>query len=195
MYSILLTIARLLIRLLFRVKYLGKENMPNKGRVIVCCNHKSYLDAIFVAAPFKRQIHFMAMSELFENKLLSKFFYKIGAFPVKRGASDKRAIRYALEVLNNENVLGIFPQGKRVCKDIDFEPKEGISIIAVRSRSDILPISIYYEGKLKLFKRITVRIGNIIKLDDLELNDSSKIKNVLTEEIKENILSLLEGKY
>lgn len=195
MYAVLLVIARCLVRLFFRVKYIGRENMPNEGRIIICCNHKSYLDAAFMAVPFKRQIHFMAMNELFKNRLLSRFFYKLGVFPVKRGTGDIKAIRNALEVLNNGNVLGIFPQGKRVLKDVSFEPKEGVSIIAVRSNSDVLPMSIYYEGKLRPFKKITVRIGNAIKLKDLELDNGSNIKKILTREIKENISSLLEGKY
>ena len=73
----------------------GAEKMPPEGRVVICCNHVTMKDPIFVSSVHKRQINYMAKAELFENKMLAGLFRSLGAFPVHRGQGDADAMASA----------------------------------------------------------------------------------------------------
>ncbi len=160
-------------RLFYRVKYVGLEHIPAEGRLIVCSNHKSVIDPLFLAVPFKRQIRYMAKSELFEDHgwLVSKLLFWLGAFPVKRDKGDARSIRTAADILNREGVVGIFPQGKCVFDQTPFHPKAGAVMLAAKTNAPILPVSIYCDGIIRPFSRITIRFGGVIPANEFSIKD------------------------
>ena len=86
----------------------GAEKMPPKGRVVICCNHLTMKDPIFVSTVHKRQINYMAKAELFENKMLAGLFRSLGAFPVHRGQGDADAMASARKLLTKPTRL-FFP--------------------------------------------------------------------------------------
>jgi 1-acyl-sn-glycerol-3-phosphate acyltransferase len=93
-YKIAANILRLLVFLIFDVKVYNKEYLDNtEGGLIVCGNHISMIDPVILAVSTKRQIHFMGKKELFENKLLSFIFRKLGAFPVDRQGASLSSIK------------------------------------------------------------------------------------------------------
>ncbi|QEY33947.1 1-acyl-sn-glycerol-3-phosphate acyltransferase [Caproiciproducens galactitolivorans] len=183
---------------LFSIEYRGIENIPEEGRLIVCCNHKSVFDPLFLAMPFKRQIRYMAKSELFEEHgaVIRWVLYRLGAFPVKRDSGDAGSVRRAVQILNQEGLLGIFPQGKCVFDDTPFQPKAGVAMIAGLSKAPVLPASIYCDGIIKPFKRITVRYGKPIFPDELDIREKStaSIRSAALV-IAEKINQMLEEKY
>ncbi|SCG83359.1 1-acyl-sn-glycerol-3-phosphate acyltransferase [Proteiniborus sp. DW1] len=153
-----------IFRLAFRIELQGIENIPDKGKVIVCSNHVSVLDPIIVGISIPRQIHFMAKKELFQNKFLSSLLGKLGAFPVDRDGADLAAIRNSLKVLKCDNVLGIFPEGTRK-KDEDADnAKPGIAMISIKGKAPIIPI--YIDTEYKLFRKTRVIIGKPIILEE-----------------------------
>lgn len=180
LYFFLLRFLQPFSKLIFRLHYYGLENVPAQGPLIVCCNHRSVLDPFFVASIFKktkRQVRFMAKSELFEEhgRFVGSFLKKVGAFPVRREKGDMEAVKIALSVLEEGGVLGIFPQGRVVFDNTPFRPKAGFALIAARTPVPVLPVSIYCEGKLTCFrKRITIRVGNLISWNELGLKDNSR---------------------
>ena len=109
LYFFLLRAITPFARLVFRMRYVGRENIPEKGRLIVCCNHRSVIDPYLVAVPFRRQVRYMAKSELFEDhgRLAAWFLRKMGAFPVRRDKGDAESIRKAAELLEEGGVLGL----------------------------------------------------------------------------------------
>ena len=196
MYFKLLKLANVLIKIFFNINYIGKSNIPLDENFIVCANHKSVLDPIIVALIFKKQIHFMGKSELFEDhgKLFSKLLYSLGAFPVNRDKVSIKSLKCAVKLLDNGEIVGIFPQGRCVRgDDFAFEAKKGVAFIAKKADVPILPISIYSKGSIRPFKKITVRIGKLIKQDELALceNKSNKIE-IFVSVIENEIKSLLE---
>ncbi|MBE6771295.1 MAG: 1-acyl-sn-glycerol-3-phosphate acyltransferase [Ruminococcaceae bacterium] len=100
-----------LFRVLFRPTIIGNENIPLDGRVVIAGNHTHFMDCISVAASTKRCVHFLAKSELMKPPL-KWFFAPFGIIPVHRGQKDKAALSSAIEVLEDDKVIGIFPEGK-----------------------------------------------------------------------------------
>jgi len=163
-YRIIRVLAAIIFRIIFRIDVQGKENIIKDGKLILCSNHISVLDPIMLAIAIPRPISFMAKKELFSNKIFGKIISMLGAFPVDRAGSDLSAIRSSLKVLKEENILGIFPEGTRV-KEIDIDTaKPGIGLIAVKSKSPVMPI--YIESKYNIFGKVNINIGKPLYFDE-----------------------------
>lgn len=185
-------------RLLFWVRYRGLRNIPRKGRLIVCCNHKSVFDPILLVLPFPRQISYMAKEELFtqHGAATGKFLRLLGAFPVRRNSGDASSIRMAGQILNRGCAVGIFPQGGCVAENSLSKMKAGAAMLAVRTKSPILPVSIYSEKKPFLFRRITIRYGNVIRYEDLKIFTGGRQDiRACAAQIAERINAMLEEKF
>jgi 1-acyl-sn-glycerol-3-phosphate acyltransferase len=89
---------------------------------------------------------------------------KLHAFPVKRGAPDRKAIKRAIEVLNEKQVLGIFPEGTRSKDGKLQEPESGIALIAAKS-NDVTLVPVAINGNYKWLSSIDVIFGEPIKFD------------------------------
>ncbi len=156
LYKSLRWIVNIVIKLLFDIRVEGIEQVPFEGPLVICANHISWLDPIVVACIVPRPIHFMAKNELFENKFMAWLLTKLHAFPVKRKKADVGAIRRGLTVLNNGEVIGIFPEGTRQkTPDKLGEAHGGAALLAIKTEACVLPIAI--RGKYGF--RSTVRIA------------------------------------
>ena len=189
LYKIFKVTVSPIFRILYRIEVIGKENVISQGRMICCSNHTNNLDPIILAMTLPREINYMAKKEIFKNKLLAKLLYKLGTFPVDRQASDITAIKTALKILKDENVLGIFPEGTRV-KELNLNNvKPGIALLSIKSQAPILPI--YIEGNYKLFSKIKVIFGQPFDFSDSygkKLNTEDY--KILSQDILKSIYSL-----
>lgn len=174
LYRVLRAIVRPICLLIFRIKYIGLENLPDGGGYIICSNHTSMMDIPIIAIKVKPQVHYMAKEELFKNKISAWFFNQMGAFAVKRGSGGVAALKQAEELVKSGNVMGIFPEGTRNFEGAPKKAKSGISVVVANSNATVVPVSIYHEGKLKLFDKITVRFGEPISKEQLGMTDSSR---------------------
>ena len=114
-----------------------------------------------IAAP--RQVHFMAKEELFSAPVLGKILPHINAFPVKRGMSDREALRKGLGVLKEGKVLGLFPEGTRSETGELGKGLAGAGFFALRSKAQIVPCAVI--GPYKPFKRLKVVFGKPIEFE------------------------------
>ena len=193
-YHILRIIGMPVIYLLFLPRVIGRRNTRIKGKAVVISNHLSMWDPLFIAVMFRRQIYWMGKIELFKNKFLKIFFSLVKTFPVRRGEGDLPAIRHAFNVLRNNKLLGIFPEGTRV-KGGDlrkFEP--GTSMIALKNKAPVIPI--YIKGEYKLFKRMTMIIGEPVQLSDY-VGDGTNTHTVTvaTEFLEHKLKDIKETKF
>lgn len=200
MYWLMAYIAKIFFRIAYPVKFIGKENIPkDKTGYILCSNHKSVADPIMLCIPFKRKLYYMAKSELFteHGKLADKFLRSLGAFPVNRNTADIDSISRAEELLKDNKIVAIFPQGTCVRDDdFSFKAKAGAALLSAQTKSRILPVSIYSEGKIKPFKKITVRIGKMIEWSELGFKDGTLKESRLAAKIlNEKIVSQLLKKH
>lgn len=184
------------IRPFLKIHYVGKENIPKTGNLIICSNHISLLDPVLLAMGIKQQIYFMAKSEFFTEKgFFVKIFMKIvGAFPVKRNTSDIKSVSDAVLLLKHNKKLGIFPQG-RIVKDNNFDMKSGAALLSIKTQTPVLPVSIYTNGKIGLFSEITVTFGEPVYPLKNEEKNSVKQARIFTEKIKGQIVAQLEAKH
>lgn len=164
-----------IFKLLYRCRINNKNNLPETGKFIVCANHISLKDPIFLAMAQKRQIYYMAKAELFENKFVGGIIRALGAFPVNRGTGDTQAISNAEKLLNEGQVLGIFIEGTRSKTGELLRPKSGAAMMAFQTGASVVPMSISCKGGRmpKLFRRVTVTCGKPVTPEELGLHEGT----------------------
>ena len=157
-------------RFLFKGKTLGITNLPKRGGVVVVSNHGSHLDPPILGHALGRPVAFMAKSELFNVPILSFIITACGAYPVKRGAGDREAIRNASAQLNEGWATGVFLDGTRQENGRVNDPKPGAALLAARTGSPILPVAIVNSHRafpkgsiLPRFIPIHLRVGELIQ--------------------------------
>lgn len=192
-YKIAVPFIKALANAQFRLKIVGSENIPKeKGRLILACNHISFADPAVLISCFPYSIHFIAKSELFENPITAFFLSNLNAFPVRRGLSDRDAIKYACDILGKDKILGIFPEGRRVRSAVPEKAKRGVAFIARRTGADVLPVCLYLDPREEVLRpRITVRFGRVLKND--ELFADGKSLGEVSDCIMDNIEKLWES--
>lgn len=151
----------------YKYRCIGKENVPKQGSLIIACNHVAFSDPALIVANCPRKVYYMAKSDLFENRLFAAVFRNMNAFPVKRWSADRKALRYALKLLEKGCALGIFPEGRRVRGGVQpVEARKGIGYLARVSGADVLPCCIYKTDK-KYRSELTLVFGTVIKNSEL----------------------------
>lgn len=173
---------------LYRIKVVGKSNIPKEGAVIICSNHISNFDPPVVGITANRDIYFMAKEELFNVPILKKLLPRVHAFPIKRGMKDRNALRKGLEILGEGKVLGLFPEGTRSKTGKLGQGLAGAGFFAARSDAYIVPCAII--GPYKPFKRLKVVYGKPVNMDYYRENKVSAKE--VTEAIMKEIQNLMD---
>lgn len=182
-------------KLFYNFKIEGWENVPEKEGVIIASNHRSYADPVILTMPMKRPVTYMAKEELFHNKIFGAFIRFLGAFPVKRGAGDMQVIDDCVDILESGRNVVIFPEGTRSKENKVGRGKTGVALIAAKSGADVLPMGIVFEGpKLHFRSKVTLKIGKLIKSEELDIGDGSpKQLKLIKKRIMDSITELVEG--
>ncbi|WBW50608.1 lysophospholipid acyltransferase family protein [Peptoniphilus equinus] len=163
MYKFLQAVLRIYFQIRHRVTVVGMETLPNEP-FMVCANHLSNWDPLFITAFFPGTIAWMAKEELFHNPILDWLLHRLHAFPVDRQGADVKAIKTALKVLKGGGVLGIFPEGTRVRQPDIRAGKSGVAVIAHKAKVPIVPMTI--EGNYKGFGIIVLRVHPCVNLPE-----------------------------
>ncbi len=182
------------IRFFTRIKAHGVENIPKEGGYMICPNHIAARDVLLIGATCPRQITFIAKKELFSIPLLGSFMKAMGAVKLDRGGSDVAAMRKSIELLENGNIIALFPQGHRypAVDPSTTQTKNGAGMVAYRSGCDIIPAFIKTkENKYGLFRKIEIFYGKPIKNSDLGFeNGGTEEYKAATDLIFDEILKL-----
>ena len=173
-------------KLFLRQKVTGVENIPQNGPLIVVANHISNFDPPVLGAAFNRKIHYMAKSELFENFFLEKIMRTYGAFPVERGRPDTKAIKSALRFIEQEEAIGIFPEGTRSRDGTLGRAKLGSVLLATKSQAPLLPVGLKTRHPFK--EGVEVHFGKPFTLDDyydrkLDRSEMKEAGKIIMKEI------------
>ena len=162
-------------RRLYRVRVINPENEPLDQHFIVACNHTGAADGVIICASMKNQIRFMSKKELFKVPVVGAFLRAIGCYPVDRKSSDVSALRNTINLLKDNDCVGIFPQGTRL-PGVDpstTSVKNGVGLIAARSGADVLPVCIKSKsGKTQMFKKNYLVIGKLIKNEEFDFENN-----------------------
>lgn len=146
-YSIIRAIAIILFKVLFRLQAFGVGNIPLKGGFILASNHESYLDPPILGAACPRVLSYLGKEGLFKNALSGRFLSALNVIPIKTHSGDIAALRRAIESLEEERPLAIFPEGGRFNDGRLHQPLEGIGLIAAKVSTPIVPAFIAGSGK------------------------------------------------
>lgn len=141
-------------------------NIPTTGPAVLAANHLTNYDVFPMQFAIPRPIFFMGKAELFQNTALDAVLRRLGGFPVVRGAQDKWAVNHALRILDQGQMLGIFPEGRRSLGHGLHTAKTGAPRLALNRQAPIVPVGVL--GTDQMFKRfprrtrITILVGQPI---------------------------------
>lgn len=197
-YDIFKAILSPIYKIWYNPIIIGKENIPEEGRFILAGNHVNIMDQCNVIIATKRHLHYMAKKEYFDNKMVAWFFKISGCIPVDRSKKDESATSSAMDVLNKDEALGIFPEGTRngvkeeYAKKLykKYIDKESISFKSFYKKIKKNKTSqVNYLEKLLEDKKISKKElqKNLINVDDY-LKELITNKKISTEDYYNNIL-------
>jgi len=188
-YRILFVFLRIVLFPFYRLKFIGRENIP-EGAAMICANHTSFLDPIFLAFALGIRHHprFMGKASLFRVPLLGKIYKAVGSFAVERGKTDIAAVKAAIGFLKSGEKVVIFPEGTRVRGDVAVAAKQGAVRIADQVNVPVVPV--YIPGGKRLFGRYTVVIGRpyYVNPEKVKLTGEDYLKRA--EELMDKIRTL-----
>jgi 1-acyl-sn-glycerol-3-phosphate acyltransferase len=150
--------------LIYRVRAIGVRNVPKSGPLILAPNHLSQMDHFFCGLYLRRQIRFMAKSQLFGPPVLTYVWKHGGVFPIRRGHEDEEAFKTAFTILDQGGMLLVYAEGGRSRSGKMGEPKRGIGRIALESGMPLVPVAIHGSAKARYWKRfrfpkVTIQYG------------------------------------
>lgn len=181
-YKIVKPLVWFIIKIFIHPQVSGLENIPKEGRILFAGNHTKWLDPVMLVGVQRRQIHFLAKEELFHG--ITKFIVKgMGCVSVNRKIHDKNALQGAIDYLNSDLCVGIFPEGTiNRTKDTIMPFKIGAVKSCLEANAPLVPFVI--TGKYRVFgKSIKVEFLKPIEIKD----DLEKENERLMKIIKDNI--------
>ncbi len=171
LYSFIRFLVVLPIRLIFRLKIEGRENIPDEA-FLVCANHISAVDPLLLAIAFPKPIRFVGKEEILQNpfwRLIGKIAHFI---PINRGSADLKAIRTCMSAIKDGQNVGIFPQGTRIKSNPTPESAlPGTGLIILRTKAPVVPVAVFAkEHKVKAFRKTRVVIGKPVYYEEYSAN-------------------------
>jgi 1-acyl-sn-glycerol-3-phosphate acyltransferase len=195
LYLLIGTVSWPLLKLVFRLRARGLEQLPREGGYVLAANHTSNLDPWPLGLPLfpRRFLRFMAKSELFWFPL-GAIIAAGGAFKVRRGERDAEAIATAVRLCKEGHVVVMFPEGTRRAKGLRKKHEArwhtGTARIALEADVPLVPAAIRGTDRLSRLGPLRVAYGPPVPLDDLRGGDPSKAAEEATERLRGAIGSL-----
>ncbi|MFJ9539009.1 lysophospholipid acyltransferase family protein [Streptomyces sp. NPDC101225] len=199
-----------LLRLFFRPRIEGLDNVPAQGPAIVAGNHLSFSDHFLMPAMLKRRITFLAKKEYFtgpgvKGRLTAAFFRSAGQIPVDRTGKEagQAAIREGLGVLGKGELLGIYPEGTRSHDGRLYKGKVGVAVMALRAQVPVIPCAMIgtFEAQppgkvVPNLHPVVIRFGKPLDFSRYAGMENEKaVLRAITDEIMYAILTLSEQEY
>lgn len=174
------------------MKVQGAELIPKTGGVIIASTHIHILDPVAIAFCTKRHLRFMAKEELFRFKPFGALLRSLGAFPVRRGHSDKGAVETAAAVLKEGHILLMFPEGTRVKTGKPGSYKPGVILLSQMANVPIMPTAVIAKHIYKPFCRVTIRFGEPVTHQELGAAQAdSKTLRAASDRLRERTVALM----
>lgn len=181
MYWNFVALAKVILRLFFRIECVNWERIPTEGGCILCANHLSNWDPILLSCYYPRQVSWMGKKELFQVPVLGRILKELGVISVDRQNQDMGALRWGLRCLKEGHDLGIFPEGTR-SKGRQIDAKAGVGLLAVKGKAIVVPVRI--EGNFRLFSKIRLVAEEPINMRNCDSKDYQEIATAIMDRIR-----------
>jgi len=170
---LIMAAARLLVWLFIRVEAQGQENFPLKGPSLIVANHLGDADVVVGLTIIPKAVDSLAKSELFDYPILGKLMDAYGVVWVHRGQPDRRALRIAKGILQENRILAIAPEGRESLSGSLEEGTRGAAYLALETDAPLLPVTftgtendtIYSNLKRLRRSTVSVTIGPVFRLE------------------------------
>ena len=154
-----------LVRTFAPLRVYGRDRIPANGPLVLCFNHFSWLDPWALGSVAQRTVYYVAKQEVHDNPIIGPFIRFFGTSPVRRGESDREAIRVMREVVRRGDTLGMFPEGTRQ----EREPgplRPGAAMIAVQEQVPVVCGAIHgsQDWKFGNFHPVSIAFGEPLDL-------------------------------
>jgi 1-acyl-sn-glycerol-3-phosphate acyltransferase len=203
-YAALRIVLTVLMRLLWRVRVDGLENVPRDGGFVIASNHLSFIDSVVIPVVLPRRVAFLAKAEYFEGRglrgLLSRLWFRgLGAVPVRRGSHGEAmaSLQVALHVIRDGDGFGIYPEGTRSRDGRLYRGRTGVSWLALASGAPVVPVGLVgtdrvqpVGARLPRIAPVQVRIGQPIRPDRYQDQPAGAARRSMTDDVMTAIASL-----
>ncbi len=197
-YQFMCFLARIILKLLFRISVYGVQNIPREGPFIIAPNHISFLDPPVAGAFVPRSLYYMARDTLFDIPFLRELITICQTFPVRRGRPSPRTMRKALSILGSGNGLLLFPEGTRSIDGELGKGGPGLGMLASLARAPVIPTAVFGTDKalpidahwIRL-EKIQVRYGKPVFPPQTDSDRNRRqLYQTLTDEVMRRIKDL-----
>ena len=175
------------------IKVYGAERIPREGGAVLAVNHIDWIDIPVIGATCPRRISYLAKAEVDAVPLAGAFIRSFGTLFVRRGESDREAVRLAREAVRNNLLLGMFVEGTRQRDGRPGEAKPGAAMVAIQEGVPVVPAAIYGTQRWRVGvprPKAGLAWGEPMRFNEYPRN--SKGYRKATEEIETEIRRLWE---
>ena len=157
------------VKILSRLRVYGAERMPMRGGLVVAANHFSWVDPPALGAASPRNLYFMAKVEAHRVPGFGEIVRSLGAFPVRRGESDREAVRTMRQIVRDGHALGLFVEGTRQRSGIPGRAQPGAAMVAINEEVPVIPVAIHGSQSWRLgnFAPVSVAWGQPMTFEGL----------------------------
>ncbi|MCK1817651.1 1-acyl-sn-glycerol-3-phosphate acyltransferase [Streptomyces sp. XM4011] len=212
-FVLLKTLFGPLLRLFFRPRVEGLENVPGEGPVVLAGNHLTFIDSVILPLISKRQVHFIGKDEYvtgrsLKGRIMAWFFTGVGMIPVARdgGHGGVAALMTGLRVLEQGKVFGIYPEGTRSPDGRLYRGRTGIARLTLMSGAPVVPFAMIGTDQVQpggkglprigRGRRITVRFGTPLDFSRYEGMDRDRyVLRAVTDEVMTEVMRLSGQEY
>jgi 1-acyl-sn-glycerol-3-phosphate acyltransferase len=157
-----------LVKLVAPLRVYGVERVPLAGGLVVAANHFSWIDPPALGAASPRPLYYMAKVEAHRVPGLGQLMRSFGAFPVRRGESDREAVRTMQQIVRDGNALGMFAEGTRQKSGVPGPVQPGAAMVAITEGVPLIPAAIHSQTwRLGSFAPVSVAWGEPMTFDGL----------------------------
>ena len=158
-----------LVRVFARLRVYGRERVPPTGGCVYACNHFHWLDPAALGAASPRTVYFMAKMEAHRVPGVGQLIRFFGTFPVRRGESDRDAVRMMRKIVHEGNTLGLFAEGTRQRSGVPGPVQPGAAMVALQEGVPVIPVAVHgsYTWKPGNFHPVSIAFGNPMTFEGL----------------------------
>jgi len=190
-------LSRLLARLFFGFRIIHRERAIQTGPVILAMNHQSFFDPPLAGNACDRAIYFLAKKSLMDVPLLGWLLPKLNVIPVNLESIDRGALKALIRILRAGDCALVFPEGSRT-PDGNLQPAlPGVGLLIAKTLAPVVPMRIFgafdawpIGGKIHLFRRITIVVGEPIHVSEADLNPRDSLYARLSQRVMDAIAAL-----